>query len=173
MRTLVLISVLTLAASTALADPVIVKNGAEPAHGVQQLHMEEMWRVGGADDEENFFGLITLAEMGPDGLVYVMDAQLCQVFVYDDEGTLVKTLFRQGDGPGEIRQPRDMVIMPDGSVGLVQEFRRALDDASLRAAGLDNHQDPVSLGPDNAGIGNRDNRRCIDQDMIKLPFHGI
>ena len=60
--------------------------------------------------------------MGPDGLVYVMDAQLCQVFVYDDEGTLVNTLFRQGDGPGEIRQPRDMVIMADGSVGLVQEF---------------------------------------------------
>jgi len=122
MRTLVLISVLTLVAGTALADPVIVKNGAEPAHGVQRLQMEEMWRVGGADDEENFFGLITLAEMGPDGLVYVMDAQLCQVFVYDDEGTLVKTLFRQGDGPGEIRQPRDMVIMADGSVGLVQEF---------------------------------------------------
>ncbi|MCP4573957.1 MAG: hypothetical protein GY838_16480 [bacterium] len=122
MRTLNLILILVLAAGTALAEPVVVKNGAEPAHGVKQIEMEELWRVGGADDEENFFGLVTLAEMGPDGLVYVMDVQLCQVFVYDEEGTLVKTLFRQGDGPGEIRQPRDMVIMPDGSVGLVQEF---------------------------------------------------
>jgi hypothetical protein len=121
-RTFVLISVLVLIAGTALAEPVVVKNGREPAHGVQQMQLEEMWRVGGADDEENFFGLLNQAEIGPDGLIYVMDAQLSQVFVYDDEGTLVKTLFREGDGPGEIRRPRDMVIMADGTIGLVQEF---------------------------------------------------
>lgn len=114
--------VLFLAAATAYAEPQVVKNGAEPAHGVKQIEMEELWRVGGADDEDNFFGLVTQAEMGPDGLIYVMDVQLCQVFVYDEEGNLVKTLFRQGDGPGEIRQPRDLVIMPDGAIGLVQEF---------------------------------------------------
>lgn len=122
MRTSILILALALLAGGALAEPVVVKNGTEPANGVQQLRMEEMWRAGGADDEENFFGLITLAELGPDGLIYVMDNQLCQVFVYDDEGNLVKTLFGMGDGPGEIRQPRDMVIMADGSVGMVQEF---------------------------------------------------
>ena len=122
MRTHVLIMAIALLATTALAEPVTIKNGAKPANGVQKMQMEEMWRIGGADDEENFFGLVTQAERGPDGLIYVMDAQLCQVFVYDDDGALVKTLFREGDGPGEIRRPRDMVIMNDGTIGLVQEF---------------------------------------------------
>ena len=106
----------------AAAGPVVVHNGAEPAHGVQTMHLEEMWRAGGADDEENFFGLVTWAEAGPDGLVYVLDTQLCQVNVYDDAGTLVRTLFRQGEGPGEVNRPRDLVIMPDGTIGAVQEF---------------------------------------------------
>jgi hypothetical protein len=99
-----------------------VSNGPEPRDGVFTLQLEELWRAGGPDDEENFFGLIIWAEMGPDGLVYVLDGQLCQVNVYDVGGSLVRTLFREGEGPGEIRQPRDLVIMEDGSIGAVQEF---------------------------------------------------
>jgi hypothetical protein len=121
-RRFVTIALLALTAAAAAAEPVVVKNGAEPAHGVRQMRLEEVWRVGGADDDENFFGLVTWAERGPDGLLYVLDVQLSQVNVYDDDGTLVRTLFHEGDGPGEIRRPRDLVILPDGSVGAVQEF---------------------------------------------------
>jgi len=102
--------------------PAHVANGPTPAHGVTTMHLEEMWRAGGEGDEENFFGLVTWAEAGPDGLVYVLDAQLCQVNVYDDTGALVRTLFRQGEGPGEVNQPRDLVLLPDGTIGVVQEF---------------------------------------------------
>ena len=122
MRQILIIALTILLATAATAEPEVVKNGTEPAHGVRQINLEEMWRAGGADDEESFFGLVTLAEEGPDGLLYVLDVQLCQVNVYDDDGTVVRTLFREGDGPGEVRQPRDMVIMADGSVGVVQEF---------------------------------------------------
>jgi len=87
------------------AAPARVANGPTPAHGLQTMQLEEMWRVGGADDEENFFGLVTWAEAGADGLVYVLDTQLCQVNVYDREGNLVQTLFRQGEGPGEVQRP--------------------------------------------------------------------
>ncbi|MFO7607999.1 MAG: hypothetical protein R6X35_02200 [Candidatus Krumholzibacteriia bacterium] len=122
-RTIVIILALAVALpAAAAADPVVVANGAVPARGVQTMHLEEMWRAGGADDEENFFGLVTWAEAGPDGLVYVLDTQLCQVNVYDDTGALVRTLFRQGEGPGEVNRPRDLVIMPDGTIGAVQEF---------------------------------------------------
>ncbi len=110
--------------AAALADlpPQVVHNGPKPAHGVQTLQLREMWRAGGADDEENFFGLVTWAELGPGGLIYVLDSQLCQVDVYDDAGSLVRTLFRQGEGPGEVLSPRDLVMMDDGTIGVVQEF---------------------------------------------------
>lgn len=109
-------------ATAALADLPTIHNPATPANGVVTMQLEEQWRIGGPDDEENFFGLITWAETDDQGLLYVLDVQMCQALVYDKEGTLVKTLFRQGDGPGEVRQPRDLVLMPDGTVGAVQEF---------------------------------------------------
>jgi len=102
--------------------PAHKANGPQPVHGVQTMQLEEMWRVGGESDEENFFGLVTWAEAGDDGLVYVLDTQLCQVNVYDREGNLVRILFRQGEGPGEVQRPRDLVLLPDGRIGAVQEF---------------------------------------------------
>jgi len=117
-----LIALATLVAGSAVAEPEMVKNSATPANGVHRLQLEEMWRAGGADDEESFFGLLTWAEEGPDGLLYVLDIQLSQVNVFDENGTLVRTLFREGDGPGEVRRPRDIVLLADGSIGAVQEF---------------------------------------------------
>ncbi len=99
-----------------------VRNGATPSAGAETLHLQEVWRVGGDDDETTLFGLVTSVGGDEDGNVYIMDAQLCQVQVYTPDGELLRTLFRQGEGPGEIQEPRDMVMMSDGSVGLVQEF---------------------------------------------------
>jgi len=127
LRTSAILSVLILAVAGAAAvaaagQPQVIANGAEPVNGVKRLELQEMWRVGGPDDDENFFGLVTWAERGPDGLIYVMDVQLSQVNVYDDAGRLVRTLFGEGEGPGEVRRPRDLVLLPDGSIGAVQEF---------------------------------------------------
>ncbi len=119
MLTLTLITVL---AAPAFAQPPTITNGVQPANGIEEMRLEEQWRIGGPDDEENFFGLITWAETDAEGLLYVLDVQMCQTLVYDQEGQLVKTLFRQGEGPGEVRQPRALVLMPDGTVGAVQEF---------------------------------------------------
>ena len=71
----------------ALAQPPIVTNGAQPANGIEKMQLEEQWRIGGPDDEENFFGLITWAEADAEGLLYVLDAQMCQALVYDQEAS--------------------------------------------------------------------------------------
>ena len=113
---------LVLGAQGAQGEPLQIHNPATPPDGVVQMQLTEQWRVGGPDDEENFFGLVTWAETDAAGLLYVLDVQMCQVLVYDQEGALVKTLFHEGDGPGEIRQPRDLVLLPDGTIGAVQEF---------------------------------------------------
>jgi hypothetical protein len=98
-----------------------VRNSATPAGGTRVLELEELWRAGGEDDEM-IFGLLTQVLGDEDGNVYLLDAQLHQVFVYSPEGQLIRSLFREGDGPGEIRAPRDMLFLPDGAIGVVQQF---------------------------------------------------
>ncbi len=68
------------------------------------------------------FGVIIQGLVDDDGNVYLLDGQLSEVQVFDSDGEFVKTLSREGDGPGEVRQPFDMLWMPDGSLGLVQSF---------------------------------------------------
>jgi len=97
-----------------------IVNGAEPSKGEKILTLEEQWRMGGGDDGE-IFGLIVRALIADDR-VYLLDTQLSEVKVYDTEGNFIRTLSREGEGPGEVRMPADMLFLPDGTLGLVQLF---------------------------------------------------
>ena len=97
-----------------------IRNGSEPRDGIVHLHLQEQWRHGGEDDD-TFFGMVTRVREDEAGNLYVMDAQLSRVQVFSPTGKLLRTLFGEGDGPGEVRGPRDMVLMADGRVGVVQE----------------------------------------------------
>jgi len=113
-----------------------VRNGSAPTGGVQALRMNELWRVGGEDDEEILFGLTPKVCTDGKGQVYVLDTQLSQVHVFSPDGEFSRTLFREGDGPGEVRQPWDMFVLGDGRVGALQEFPGAtvlVDDQGLPA----------------------------------------
>ena len=112
---------LLLAAAAAVAAPVI-ENGATPANGLRTIELQEQWRIGGLDDEENLLGLVREAAMDEEGNVYLLDTQLVTVLVYDADGQFVAELGRDGDGPGEFRRPRDLILLPDGTVGVVQGF---------------------------------------------------
>ncbi|MDX2475509.1 MAG: 6-bladed beta-propeller [Candidatus Krumholzibacteria bacterium] len=130
-RAILLLICLVLLTQTALADTPVrevidgvphVKNGSTPTGGVQALRMNELWRVGGEDDEEILFGLTPKVCTDDKGQVYVLDSQLSQVLVFSPDGKLSHILFREGDGPGEVRQPRDMFVLGDGRVGAMQSF---------------------------------------------------
>ena len=124
----VLPTLVVLALAAAAAAEVVeidgiprVRNGAAPRDGVETLRLDELWRAGGEDDEI-FFGLITKVDVDAAGNVYVLDAQLSTVQVYAPDGTHLRSLFREGEGPGEISSARDMVVLADGRVGAVMEF---------------------------------------------------
>ncbi|MFH1754272.1 MAG: 6-bladed beta-propeller [Candidatus Latescibacterota bacterium] len=74
-----------------------------PTQGVQPLALHELWRVGG-EDEDIMFGRITDLKMHPDGSLYVLDNQLCQVVVISADGEHLRDISREGDGPGEVRR---------------------------------------------------------------------
>jgi hypothetical protein len=112
-----------------------VVNGAEPSGGQVTMHLEELWQIGGEDDEETVFGIINRVLIDDDNNIYLLDAQLSQISVFSPTGELLSTLGREGDGPGEFRGPTDMCFLPDGTIGVLQAFpgkviKLNLDDTS-------------------------------------------
>lgn len=85
---------------------------------------EEAWTVssdaslalGAGDDEvEHFFGIIRV-RLRSDGGVAVLDGGAAEVRVFDRAGTAVMMLGGDGDGPGELRGPRELHLLPDDGV---------------------------------------------------------
>ncbi len=121
--------ILSLAAGVSLGGEVVTRDGvphvlnpAEVPGEPETLRLEELWRAGGELDEETIFGVITQGLTDEDGKVYLLDMQLSQVSVYSPDGERVGTLSREGEGPGEVRNPTDMLFMHDGTLGIVQMF---------------------------------------------------
>lgn len=92
-----------------------------PALGVQPLTLSELWRVGG-EDEDVIFGRIVDVKLRENGDVYVLDNQLCHVVVISKEGEHLGDISRQGDGPGELRQPMGLVFLPGDVMGVGMGF---------------------------------------------------
>jgi hypothetical protein len=84
--------------------------------------LREAWRVGGDDESDVLLGQVGVVASGPDREVYALDSQLCQVLVFSADGEHLRTLGRQGDGPGEFRQPVNLFLPGDGTVGVQQPF---------------------------------------------------
>lgn len=103
-----------------------VENDAAPRDGVETVTLEELWRAGGEGDSDVFFGLVTRVVAGEDGTVYLLDPQRHLAHVYDPDGRARPTIFREGDGPGEVGLVRDLCVMPDGMPAAYQLGGRSL-----------------------------------------------
>ncbi len=99
-----------------------VHNGNEPAHESVRVDPVEIWRCGGDEDSEVFFGLVSDVVVDDDGLFYVLDTKLSDVKVLSPSGEYLRTIGRSGDGPGEFRSALSLVILPDASIGVAQSF---------------------------------------------------
>ncbi|MCP4547920.1 MAG: hypothetical protein GY835_15765 [bacterium] len=138
-----------------------VRNSATPSRGLETIELEEAWRIGGDDEESVLLGLISEVTSDDEGNIYVMDAQLCVTHVYSPAGEHLRTLFGQGEGPGEALNPRDLVITGDG-VGVVEEFpgkvimvdRSGLPLNYIRMGGVGANNAMISLTAADWGGGN-------------------
>jgi len=108
----------------------VQKDGAlhvvNPASGFENpvtVDLKEIFRLGGeSESEEEFFGVIMRITTDAKNNIYVLDTQLSEVKIYDTNGKYLKTIGREGEGPGEFRNPADMFFMPDGNIGVMQVF---------------------------------------------------
>jgi hypothetical protein len=114
-----------------------IRNPTDPPAGIEHWYLEEEWCVG-CSDSDLLLGLPTRVALDARGHLHILDAQLNQVHIFSVAGEHLATHFREGEGPGEIRNPSDLVVWPDGSMGVLQEFPGQV----IR---VDSNGDPLSI----------------------------
>jgi hypothetical protein len=84
--------------------------------------------LGGRDTPEESFFQVGSANVGTDarGHLYVLDRSIYQVQVFDSTGRHVRTMGRQGGGPGELQFPFALAVAEDGATWVADIGRRAL-----------------------------------------------
>ncbi len=123
--------------------------------GPETAQLTELWRAGGEDDEV-FFGSVASIRTDADGNILLLDQQLSEVHIFSPSGEHLRTVFREGDGPGEIRAPNDMFVTADGTICALTGFPGKI--VKVSADGLPAGQTAFSRGEDSQvpmGVLNR------------------
>jgi len=93
----------------------------------------------GGEDEDVIFGRISDLKRHPNGELYVLDHQLCHVVVISADGEHLRDISREGDGPGELRQPMGLIFMSDDVLGVGMGFPAKLVTMRLDGTPVDTH----------------------------------
>lgn len=83
--------------------------------------------LGGEENGPESFYSVSERTVGVDaaGRIYVLDADGHRVIVFTADGAHVRTLGREGKGPGEISWPFELTVKPDGTV-LIDDVGRGM-----------------------------------------------
>lgn len=82
----------------------------------RNIALEEQWRTD--PEQEPYFRSLTHFIIVNNQL-YVLDRLSSSIYVYTIEGTHVRTIILEGEGPGEIYKPATMMLLSDRSIGLL------------------------------------------------------
>jgi hypothetical protein len=124
-----------------------IMNPASAMESPTDVDLSQRWRLGGeSEDEDEFFGVIMQIVTDSNNNLYLLDSQLHQVNIYSPDGELIRSIGREGEGPGEFRRPGDMMILPDGNIGVVQSMPGKIVVLTPEGDPVGNH--PVPGDPD-------------------------
>jgi len=155
-RTFVLI--LTLAFMLIILAP-------QPSHATN-TPLTKLWQIGGdSEDPNQLFGVIIDLALDHDGYAYVVDQQLGRISLFAPDGTFVRTIGRQGDGPGEFRRPYRVFISPANEACVLSGMGRRIDRFNRNGEFLGSQAIPA----DSSGIVPRINDvKTADGAMVFL-----
>ena len=113
--------------SLAAAPPPVTRCPVDPPQ-VRRLQLREQWRIDAEDPDAPLLGTFGESQIcASGGRVYMLDQQLCHVLVYSDDGEHLATLMREGEGPGEIRNPGHMFLCADGRIAVQHGYPTKLE----------------------------------------------
>jgi len=99
--------------------PVVI-NPDVPRDGAASMTAREAWRLGADEENDPLLGRITDIVTDAAGNSFLLDADMSHIQVVGPAGELLRTIGREGDGPGEFRNASELVFMPDGNVGVLE-----------------------------------------------------
>jgi len=120
MKTTVLTPLALVFLTSSLVFAGTVQNPEEPPETIR-VNLDEEWRRGGEDDDI-LFGVVSQLVRDGEGNVYLLDGQLSEVQVLSSGGEHLRTIGREGEGPGEFRNASDLFLGPGGTLGVLQIF---------------------------------------------------
>ncbi len=84
-----------------------------------EMSISDEYSVGSmlGDEWETFAGVSRVA-FDAAGNLYILDGDNHRVVVVDGDGNFLREIGTEGDGPGELRMPFSMVVLPDGQVAV-------------------------------------------------------
>jgi len=117
----------------------VVKNPKEPMYSEEVFSIKEELSIGVAKgNEEYMFSQARDIAVDEEEKIYTLDMKECHIKVYSKNGEYLKTIGKEGQGPGEMRLPGALVITPqkeilvnDSSARKLHFFK--LDGKFLRA----------------------------------------
>lgn len=87
-------------------------------------------------------GATLILEASPDGTLYIGDQQNHRILVFDSAGTFVRSIGRQGSGPGELQDLVGVKLDPAGNLW-------AVDNGNARLTAYTRAGEPVNTHPFN------------------------
>jgi hypothetical protein len=84
-------------------------------------------------------GEISDMDFLPDGKLLIMDGQARQLFVFSPSGELVRTLGREGSGPGEFRAATEVEVTPEGFIVVLDPGNVRFSSWTAEGELLDSH----------------------------------
>ena len=134
----------------------VITNPEESKYGEFAFELEEDLAIGDVDDEGySFWSRVTLSADN-EGNIYVVNGGKRRVQKYNKDGIYVKTIGRQGQGPGEYMYPSKLFL--DDAGNPVVEGNRSLlyydqDGVFQKQISLKGSYMRLILGPKNTFIG--------------------
>lgn len=87
-----------------------------------QWRVVEDLRIG--DDDKALFSDIRGVVAGPTGNIFVLDFKSQEIRMFDAKGAFVRTVARDGSGPGELRNASGMLLAKDGTIWVNDQAQR-------------------------------------------------
>jgi len=89
---------------------------ALPAQLLPQWRYTEELRIGSEEDDPRGFSDIRGILVDRKGNIWIIEASLQEIRVFDPSGKHLKTIGRNGKGPGEFTYPDGLAMAPDGMI---------------------------------------------------------
>ena len=104
----------------------VVENPAEPLYAPDVFRIDEELSIGGAATKN--FTISNIFEFEIDGSenMLVVDSKEACILVFDKRGMFVRTIGRKGQGPGEFGFPRDLIILPNKDIAVLDSINRRI-----------------------------------------------